>query len=816
MYPTSGRTRPDRTGRGRGRARGAGVGLAAALGLATLAVPGTAAAASRSIDHATFEWGVNAVWQGAAANGSCNQFVAGIGDGTESTYKTVDGNLHLIKRGLDGSAVTVTADDRCAEMAPGDAAQRGLWVDGTGTTDPDTGATTVQWTGALTVNSYGGAVPWYVKDPKLVTDGDGTGAIYATVGGYTSSLADPTTKTPLPPQIGVRVLDLKDVSISGDDIAATPVYEGVDYYPLNKPDDPDSGRRATSVITDEVKQANPHWGSWPTPFVDFQYRTGLSSYWHSSGLSADPKKPPLPIELGLAGALPATQPLADAPKITAQPVGVAAVTGEDATFSVTATGDDLRYSWQRSPAAAPDWKTVAGAHSSTLTVPTVTAADSDTSYRAVVTNGQRGTYSTGAGLTVGDAKPLAVASGTSATTVFAGNDVTFEAYFTGYPTPKYKPQLSTDEGKTWTDLAGFGDESYHTILGVTEKQNDALLRILADNGRERLAGTPGVLHVLPKPTTPTLVRRPNDQDALPVLDAAKGFSVLALAGGYPAPTPAHYDAVVPAAVWSARGSSYDGTGAVAATEVDGSGFDAGYGYAYVDVAAGALDPSVRYVLATYSTDPADRSLDAAVPLVLSGQEVVASTARVTLSRSSAAFGTALKATVAVTRAGKAAAGKVTVGIGSRRYAATLDKAGRASVALPRTLGVGTYRVSAAYAGNGTTKASSAATTLRIVKATAKARLAITKKPTSHKTGRAAVRVVRTASGPVAPTGTVRVYFVRGGKTASVAVSVRKAALQALTVPKLAKGTWRLYVRYSGSAQYRAIGKTAAGRLTVTR
>ncbi len=44
------------------------------------------------------------------------------------------------------------------------------------------------------------------------------------------------------------------------------------------------------------------WGAWPQGFVDFQLQTGLSSYWYSSGGSADPKKPPLPLTVDFGGA----------------------------------------------------------------------------------------------------------------------------------------------------------------------------------------------------------------------------------------------------------------------------------------------------------------------------------------------------------------------------------------------------------------------------------------------------------------------------------------------------------------------------------
>jgi hypothetical protein len=49
------------------------------------------------------------------------------------------------------------------------------------------------------------------------------------------------------------------------------------------------------------------------------------------------------------------------------------------------------------------------------------------------------------------------------------------------------------------------------------------------------------------------------------------------------------------------------------------------------------------------------------------------------------------------------------------------------------------------------------------------------------------------------------------------VTVRlSSGAKSLTVPKLAKGTWTIQVRYAGDSRYAAVGYTAAGKVKVTK
>jgi hypothetical protein len=70
-----------------------------------------------------------------------------------------------------------------------------------------------------------------------------------------------------------------------------------------------------------------------------------------------------------------------APQITGQPASVTVPAGSNATFTVTATGDNLSFRWVE---GASD--TIAGAVSATLTITSVTSTHNGKQYKCVVRN----------------------------------------------------------------------------------------------------------------------------------------------------------------------------------------------------------------------------------------------------------------------------------------------------------------------------------------------------------------------------------------------------------------------------------------------
>lgn len=90
-----------------------------------------------------------------------------------------------------------------------------------------------------------------------------------------------------------------------------------------------------------------------------------------------------------------------APTVTRQPVATTVIAGRAATFVAAATGRPLpSVRWQASTDAGATWRSVTGATSATLTVPSTTAAASGTRYRALFSSTAGTVTSSSALLTV--------------------------------------------------------------------------------------------------------------------------------------------------------------------------------------------------------------------------------------------------------------------------------------------------------------------------------------------------------------------------------------------------------------------------------
>lgn len=143
---------------------------------------------------------------------------------------------------------------------------------GTGTVNPATDTGTISWDGDFTIVFYGGLTYWTVSDPVLNVV-NGVGTLEGTASGYGTSMEDMTQWVPIAPeQIDLATFD--GVVITATGVSVTPDYAGVEVTTAGTP----QNRTAAS------------WGSFPQSIVDFNNKTGQSSYWDSSGGAADPKK----------------------------------------------------------------------------------------------------------------------------------------------------------------------------------------------------------------------------------------------------------------------------------------------------------------------------------------------------------------------------------------------------------------------------------------------------------------------------------------------------------------------------------------------
>ena len=158
----------------------------------------------------------------------------------------------------------------------------------------------------------------------------------------------------------------------------------------------------------------------------------------------------------LAGTLnsaAATLTVNNAVNIGTSPAGIVACTGNNVTFTVTATGTSLSYQWQLSTNGGISWNNITGANNSSLALNAVTAAMSGNQYRVVVsgTCAPGGINSAPALLTVNNSiiisqQPLNVA-------LCAGSNASFTTSATGSGLT-YQWQVSTNAGASFTDISG--------------------------------------------------------------------------------------------------------------------------------------------------------------------------------------------------------------------------------------------------------------------------------------------------------------------------------------------------------------------------
>ena len=279
-----------------------------------------------TVEGASLEWALSEELNTGAFDGSCNHLSAGRTDGSAAAYTGTDGDVTVLKRTAGGSDVVVSDwASRCLDasgtrVTAGGSARLGLRVrltGGDGTHDPDSGATTVRWSGTISANLYDELVPTWFSDLTLSIDAAGSGTLSATVAGYASSLENPDVRQEVPPIPGVVIARFRTTGTGPGPMTVTPEYLGVRYE---------------STAAPQVR-TTPSWGAWPPAMVAAMERTGTAAYWYSTGSSSDVRKVPAPITFspGSPTGPSTTVPPATTVPTTAPPTTAPAPTTGDAT-----------------------------------------------------------------------------------------------------------------------------------------------------------------------------------------------------------------------------------------------------------------------------------------------------------------------------------------------------------------------------------------------------------------------------------------------------------------------------------------------------
>ena len=157
-----------------------------------------------------------------------------------------------------------------------------------------------------------------------------------------------------------------------------------------------------------------------------------------------------------------------APAITSQPADQSAITGQTATFSVTATGTSISYQWQK------NGTNITGATSSSYTTPAASMADSGARYSVSVSNSLGSITSNNATLTVTAAVVApAITTQPAAQAVADGQAATFSVTATG-TSPGYQWK------KNGTDIPGATSSTY-TIDATVIGDSGAVFSVAVSN-----------------------------------------------------------------------------------------------------------------------------------------------------------------------------------------------------------------------------------------------------------------------------------------------------------------------------------------------
>ena len=265
---------------------------------------------------ATLFWAINKETSaGGFAPGTCNFLSAGVSpdnggavvwDAPGKLYKPTDGNVKIEKPDASGEFHTATWQNKCDDRYGGrvvaadkDSHHESRLNIAGGSINIDDGEITASWDGGFTIVFYSGMTYWSVSDPKLTVTKDGRGELTGTASGYGADMEDLSKWEKLKSEtITLATFSGLDVNKAVKDggFTVTPDYLGVDY-------------RAGDGNTPQDR-TEAEWGSFPKSWVDFNVKTGQSSYWYSSGGIADARKPALPLTIAFDNSfqVPATEP----------------------------------------------------------------------------------------------------------------------------------------------------------------------------------------------------------------------------------------------------------------------------------------------------------------------------------------------------------------------------------------------------------------------------------------------------------------------------------------------------------------------------
>ncbi len=200
--------------------------------------------------------------------------------------------------------------------------------------------------------------------------------------------------------------------------------------------------------------------------------------------------------IGQATSEAATLTVQNPPVVTKQPASLTVNEGQSAVFEATASGFPApALQWEISTDGGGSWSAVQGATANQLTIASTVVSEDGHMFRARFQSTAGIATSNVATLTV-HAAPL-VTHQPASVTVTPGERAAFEATASGFPTPTEQWEVSTDEGSTWSAIAGATGPQY-AIEAAAISESGHEYRAVFSNSGGSTASTPALLTVSTK------------------------------------------------------------------------------------------------------------------------------------------------------------------------------------------------------------------------------------------------------------------------------------------------------------------------------
>ena len=291
---------------------------------------------------------------------------------------------------------------------------------------------------------------------------------------------------------------------------------------------------------------------------------------------------------GLALSSAATLTVRRAPSITLQPSAQTVEEGQSASFEAAASGFPApSVQWEVSINGGSSWSAITGATSSQLTITSAKTSESGHLLRASFTNAAGKAQSSSALLSV--QKTPAITKQPSSLTLNEGQNATFEAGASGFPTPSVQWELSSDGGATWSAIEG-AKATQLTVPAVSTAESGFEYRAVFHNAAGEATSSAATLTVH---APPVLTLQPQST----TVEVGQSVSFEAAASGTPEPTLQWELSTNSGSSWSAISGATTNQLTIAGTKTSESGYE--YRAVFTNVSGKATSSVATLTVATF-------------------------------------------------------------------------------------------------------------------------------------------------------------------------------------------------------------------------